>query len=485
MHYTPSILVESLILREMGTYNDQYLRPLVVDADNDHLSHLTETIIRDYAQGSNTPVSAESMSTVAGILHPSYMPAAKAMIANGWGTKRLSFILRIAVTNHHQHLQSAGKQVYFIQGFSEYYDPTYTGNIDPDMNLYINNIVLANETMGVNGVSHTVVSSTNVLFNPEYHTGNDGTDYHVARPQDVFTAMNTLELTNNGEVVSDYRSKLVGGPKSMSKSMSSSAVYLSEIINNWEAATELAEIGNDVNDVYSAATANVASGDLSRNPFIRAIANISGYEQQASFTLNNLKAIDPDLEHKSRIVSDSAGATAAHLVGATEDWSIPTDEAQLSTQIGGIMSGLCMDTMATSINFFATNGENNRDEVSIISVNFMVRSQYSNQQGSLVARIVRDIIPLLSMNSQRLYCITVMADALGETYIDISLNGGPMVRYCVPTFADSAISNVLVPTHGHLLNVADGLSTVLETARSAIADVNSYGQTYAARNTYM
>ena len=468
-----SMEVESLIMRELGTYNNMYLRPITVEADQDHINTLNEVITTQYTPGTTTPVSPEAMMSMSSIIHPSALPTTQANIAEGWGTKRLSFILKVAVYANQGQLQQGNKQVYFIQGFTGWYDPTYTGKLDDEMPFFINNIVLANETMTVNGPVHSIISSSNVLFNPEYLSGAVTGDYHSARPEDVFSTMGTIEAMQGGEQITDQRTKLTSIPKIVNKKVHSPTVYLSEIINSWVMATEQTEFGNSVNDIYSAAKSHLYSGDFSRNPFIRAISNISGYDKQSVFTLNNLKEIDPNLPHKSKLVVNDQAATPVHTTGETEDWSIPKEEAQLATQIGNIMSAITMESMATNLTFFATNANANGDEVTIISANFMVNTQYTNQVNALVSRIKRDIVPSLSLAGNRLYSISVVTDALGESYVDISLNGQPNTRYCIPTFADSMISSLLVPSSSHLMAVADGMTTVLSEARTSLNNVES------------
>ena len=70
------------------------------------------------------------------IVKPTAQTCGMVDIPQGWGGDRLRFCMEVEITSH-----AGGRTLEYITGYTDTMGATLTGNIDPQMRLFINNTV--------------------------------------------------------------------------------------------------------------------------------------------------------------------------------------------------------------------------------------------------------------------------------------------------------------------------------------------------------
>ena len=139
----------------------------------------------------------------------------------------------------------------YLQGYSEYHDPTLSGNIDPNMRFYINSITVV--LRQYDPISRTYIgrpqSTFNVITdhfnNVTYNEVDDTRAMALLGPSDVVQNLNILEMYG-----AEQKPNIINA----SSRISSNNVHTSSRINN----NPIHHFANTINSIIDAK--NLANG---------------------------------------------------------------------------------------------------------------------------------------------------------------------------------------------------------------------------------
>ena len=123
-----------------GTYQPLYSRPYVAEIHGHALDDLANRIERVTRTNPTTRIDGSLISSLSqSIIQPSASWESQLEIPYGWNQTRYRFTLTVMVSTH------LGSEVYYFNGYTEYFDPSYGGNIDgrsfSDFDRSINSLI--------------------------------------------------------------------------------------------------------------------------------------------------------------------------------------------------------------------------------------------------------------------------------------------------------------------------------------------------------
>jgi hypothetical protein len=123
-----------------------------------------------------------------------------------------------------------------------------------------------------------------------------------------------------------------------------------------------------------------------------------------------------------------------------------------------------MDLLISKIVFRSTNqdmaGMINTvliDAKSISSAD--MRMNYEN----FIYRFNTEVMYDLTFGNQDIYQLEMQADMFGDTFISLSLNGGPMVPYNTPSFCDSLMTPVITGNSDSFFKLTNDFETMFNS----------------------
>jgi hypothetical protein len=457
------IRITKLLIHESGTYNPQYRRPYETTLDRSTLGALQERL-----DGSQE-FSPAMMSGVANqFIRPQATPEREVNIVQGWGERRARFMMEV----EHQYM-TGGVITEVILGYTNYWGLGTTGSIDPRMEFYVNSTMhirnsIERSPMG-NQIYSSVIDSSHVMADNNWGQGggiyNPEKD-HRMRPVDVFSTMSRSHLPN-AEGILDMRTALTNTAVKSRRSNSMAANYMATILDTYKNANATQEFGVHEQDILSQARGLVAENPATSDPFLSAVAQVRGTSVGNVFSYGDLLSIDPGVDHVT-VVQFMADAHRAqvHQAGQTQHWGGADLETHTATILSQAVPSLLMSLMLTGIGFKSTNrtvgGQIHTSLFDVVGFSSVDLTPFAQQ---FKVRVEHEILKDLTFNNSMDFAIEMKVDLLGETWIRVSLNSGPMIDYVVPSFCDSLTVPVLTTNANLATRLATDFDMLFEQVR--------------------
>src|SRR5574343_960064 len=235
-----TLRVGRILFQETGTYNDQVTRNYELQNFQSYggTNHALETFgnaIRGGANLSNHLLAQYSYQFLAPQAQISQDNFAK--IDNGWGTRRLYFMMDIYLQRPLTNITER----YVLSGYTDAFEPGVirgdSMQLSPEMKLYINNVVQLRQMniVGANGVQQTAVQPGEMLqvLCGTYHKGSGmavGVNDYSMRPIDIAEASSSIAMGNSYQVpkerMLDFTISFNDGIKLQSRNNNCSNRYL-------------------------------------------------------------------------------------------------------------------------------------------------------------------------------------------------------------------------------------------------------------------
>lgn len=463
--------VVRLLTQETGTYNQQYSRPYNTVMDGDVLRLLTNKL-------EQSPNKAVSANTFAGItnsfLAPQATPEGNVNIVNGWGTKRIRFILTVEFD-----AQLSGKNTHYILGYTDFPGISHSGHFAPDMVFYINSIIQTrksyiNTPMGMREVE-TIADASQVLADNNFTNIYNPAQRYTMRPQDIVTRMATSHLSSgyNDSDDSDLEPAIVHNTGSMlrqeamksRRSNNLASTYVANLMNSFAMGVQTNHFGDPdspSSDIKTLEIVRSQLGDSSApiDPFLHMLSGITNRVAGNSFTFGQLTQFDPNVDNVSdHFIVPPAQMGSIHQAGSTSHWN----GSDISTQAAAILSqsvpAIMMDLLVSKIVFVSTN----HGIGGMPNTNITYGVSFSNSDNTLnwplfANRFEQEVMSNITFNYGMGYRVEMHVDLLGETFIQIQLGSQPSIDYVVPSFCD----NLLTPIVTTQSNLATEVSREFE-----------------------
>lgn len=481
----PNIVIKKMLLiPTKERYQDVYNRSFTLGGNHATMAKLSN-VLEQVGVGQNTVVSEAHLSkTIPEVISISPAALGVAKIPNGWGTQRLRFMLEV------ECIQDVTWSVY-LQGYSEYHDPTLTGNIDPNMKFYINSITVV--LRQYDPISRTYIgrpqSTFNVITdhfnNVTFSEVDDTRAMALLRPSDVVQNLNILEMYGAEQKpnIINASSRISSNNVHTSSRINNNPIHhFANTINSIIDAKNLANSTHNMADVYRLAQQNTVESKILNIPFIYALHLMTGKPTPSDFSLNNLLSIDVTVQNRITLVdhvNDMVIPTHNTMLDSayTESTLQATAESVKAVNTAQVISSILTECMLATLDVSITN-------ISGIPVIAVTNAStfidgidplvYVNKARTKIEHV---LIPKLTDNGYTLIDIYISANILGDTNISISLNRLSHVLFRFPTFADS----LYIPV------IADNITkdSLTDSYCNVIDMVNTMGNTNGNRHYYV
>lgn len=472
--------VAQAIMIESHRYDNMYLRPF----QSQFNGAVSDAICEATNHGVNLqPQVLTEVSSM--FLQPHTDVVGSANLINGFAEKRMTFMIEVV----EQSGLSSGNR-YILSGYTDYYGVSHLSGqptLDPNMKLYFNNLFVLRDVIHDVGHGRTIMSNlaqnNHVLHNPG---ANDYTNNVESRwsmlPENVFS---TLDFNTNpmmGEFLTsgchDNRA-MVSGARLADRRRDSRPNYLAQTIKNYiNANTQDTtwgysnddEVGvPDADQTYSLARAGIQEAPVSSNRLLSAMAVNSSFRTTGYVTYEELCRILPALDHRLNVITKGDVQTMTQMQdtapGQGEGWHSSTYEAIAASLLQQLLPGIMADHLITNVSFVATNDTiGGQDVISLGSFRgFTQHMDYTRYLQAFIDRVQRELLYDISKAGQMSYHIQATVDMMYESVFEISLNGGPSVRFVAPSFCDSLYMPLLTNDVNMLGTMADDVGNLLAT----------------------
>lgn len=459
-----------LIAVETGTYDDAYLRPYSYNVTEQAVNSIANRV---YETGGMSVGAAMLSGGAFQILSPAATPVAPITIANGWGNRRVRFMLEVEVS-----LAIGATHIYYFQGYTDYNGITKTA-IDPNMEFTINSYLAVNRYItNNNGVPHVMdapIGNGQLIQN----TGGvssilEPNSARLMRPADIAKGMQSSYIASTlGSMGGSYdgRNVVTSEPKVSKRSNAVPTNYIATLADNYLNSQRSASMGQSNNSILTSlisTTNDTIAGDI---PFLRRLANIKGMNGSCcKFFLKDLLSIDPTFVSRIKTAVVEGSARQVYNRGNAQHWGGQDYETVAGFMIVNSVPGLMVDMMLTRVAFIATN-KSGQPIFTMMDAKSLTTMDITPYVANFRSRFMSEVLNDVTYNNQVMYEIHGDFDLYGDTKLSISLNGGPLTPYVHPSFCDQLASPVIAPNqqffNAAVHNIDSLLSVVSEAARQS------------------
>ena len=451
-----TLRVVNLIMQETGTYNQQFSRPYSTSFDGNTLNSVTERVI----DRGNGRIDNAALAGITGtFLTPSSAPDAMIGIANGWNEKRVRFLMEIDC-----QYQVGGSASSYIQGYTNFPGIGANHSVAPDMEFYINSIITTKKTPVLTpyGVQtfESVTDNSHVLCNNNWSTMNQPGMQRMMRPQDVFCHMQASHIPGiyDTDISSVYDGRTVLRTEAaMSDRVNGlSASYAAKIIDGYVVGNALTSFGQSEANIINRSRSEVSETQASLDPFMSALSNITSSGITNKFRYSDLMKLDPNVDAVSNyVIAGNTQRVMVHQAGQTAGWHGSDRMTLAATILSQSVPAIMMELMINRIIFKSTNYDiTGQMQTRIIDGKGFSNMDLTQHMDLFSRRLEKEILQDLTFNNQVSYAIEMRVDLLGETWINISIDGQPAIDYVTPSFCD----NLFVPVVTTNVNVVQNLT---------------------------
>ena len=471
-----------LLIPTRHSYNDVYRRSYSFNVNDQTLLKL-ENMFEKQGVKQNSTISELAVATeLPNIMTYNTLPVGNANIVNGWSTKRFRFIMTTEAD------LNGTTMVSYIQGYTEYYDVSMNGLLDPNMKYYINSIT--NVTRIIDPISGGVIvrphSSFNVIID---HNGNNKVESTYNDPYALPLKDNTVMMNNNSplqlirptDITDSIKNNVmyeesnimlhnhaddIDGTKAIvsDRSNNDPISHFTKTINSFITAKSISNNSYEQSDILKNASIRSAEPQIINTPFISALYTVTGIPEPYSFTEKELDLIDPNVKaYIPNANTQLASVDDATFLDTmyTEDLYKQNIETIIAVTVAESINSAIIENMLTKLSFSTTNITGLPVTIITEFNSFIEGVDMIPYVNKVKNKIDSVLMPGISQNGLILIDLHVVANLLGDTTIEISVNNAPKIVYRLPTFADSLYSPVATDEVNKKLITSD-FSTVMD-----------------------
>lgn len=463
-----SLILKSLQVYQLGTYEPQYARPMTVQASEEDMLNL-RLLLQD-RQSLHGVVSDPNWWVLSHRLcQLGEFQSAHAALANGWDTARLGFTLQLQNT----FAPTGAEQIQVVQGYTDYLGYSRSKNqlvLDPQMRFTVNmvqNFRHMDWDSPPVGLQHQTApqSSLRVLSNFNFGGLYGGGQLHGCRAQDVFSAMSALNLPIEGSLI-DTRTMSTTAPMFSSLSQSVPAVWLHGMLHNYrDAVLNHMDILQGIEDLSQHLRGVVAEPSTFRDPFLQTMSRLQQGHVSSTFTWGELQELFTDLPDRGMMLPTPV---RLHRAGEGAMW----DNNELTTQVAALlaqalpaaMGRLGLSHLRGSLSNTGADRVDAEMKAQINGYDFHLpqAGRSSRMEQYVLAsmqRVCHALMPLTHYNAVPLQLeFEVIAGT--EARFKLSLNQQEAQLFAVPLFAD-ALFTPLLCSDAHLRATAEQVQQLL------------------------
>ena len=479
-----ALRVNRILLTPTREYQDVYLRPYQLNVQDIDLNKLEAILNRANPATNGLVTSGAIANSIPNTFNPSGVVSGRADIVNGWGQKRIKFLLEV------ESDRNGSVFVSYIQGYTDYHDPSLSGMVDPNMTFFVNSITNVIRTVDPVGNMYTRFHSN---FNLVTNHGSRGYEENISmlkanRPMDLINNLSSRNLfDSDGTTVLDTTNNIGAQVITSSKTNNNSSEFLAKTITGFYNSSINNPHANPA-EKYDSALDNLAEADISRVPFIQCMAGLTGELQPTTFTLGQLAKVRPDLLDPNSncmmlVTQDTIDPiqTGGSILDSdhTENLYASTIENSIAYNITESITGFMSDNLIQVLDVVISNSTGQYEVFVLNARSFIDGLDITAYVDIVVNKIRTVLLPAITQNNEVQVHANVSSDSMGDTNIAISVNNQAetLIRY--PSFGDSLFAPVVSDEQGHqslsgelskVLNLVDNSVVAQNVNRPPVAD---------------
>lgn len=490
MYRAKRMSVVKLIVQRSGTYGQQYRRPLISTGSGAAINEI-ETVLHN--NSNLTPVSLAKSAFE--LLKPNATPEAPVVIENGWQEERLRFLLHVSIEDQMGFVTN-----HYYTGFTQFSDLSHSGQIDPNMVFTINSVsstkaVQIRSATGIQLLQQPIASAQMIMPNPGSTAVADPNKLFSLMPETVVDEIMNADLRNAVDPNQTFlnASAYFTAPTRSNRRNSIAPDYLNQLVTGYRNVILNPSSEYDSNDAVLENVKQVMQASSNTDDqFLGwlqgrrietggAFGLRGGMLADNQFTINDLMRFDDQVMTKIRSANVPGMVNNVHSaqMSGTSNWGASSAEVQYATILSQSLPAYLSQFQLTRLGISSSNEIAHTGEIVTTFTNVMSYNNSSYMAPVLEAlrsRLNTELFFALSYGNKMNYRCDVQCDLNGETWITISMGGGPDVPFCCPTFCDSLFSSVATTDQNKQLGMARDFQQLFEV-------VNNYVHTVSGSST--
>lgn len=489
-----NLQVVSLMIREIGSFQPQFIRPYETYFDDRTANVLHDRLDRRRASGKITPAVFHGISGQ--IMAPTTNPQAHAYIDNGWQQPRLAFFLRVLAK-----YEGFQPHIHNIQGYTDYDGISPSGYIDTErMVFYINSITSAQEMVEESPFGSIapmrVFDKFQVISDPSFSGIPSTQQIHLIRPSDVIGGVQVAYDLMSSESpyainplsVVDTRTAPGGRVQESSRENNIPSHWLSSVLQQYTSACRDASVSESNADIYDDAYERARESRMGQNPFIVSLMGVQSQNLSTDrFTWHDLVAVDPSLrtaltddsDHRVQVIRGAQvfrfkiGDNDAMRPCSAEN-SMSWGGRDLSTiavvSLANEVTAIMADCQLEYVDFWITNdtlGSHPYFEMPVAR-SFSQMRDMTAQYLRFEQSIINGPFATLSMSNERKLFIHGCFDMFGGSLIRLKIDNEPIEEWQAPTFADRNSSPIVTINSEHKSNLLNHIGHMFNVAKETL-----------------
>lgn len=390
-------------------------------------------------------------------------------VNNGWNEKRLSFVLIVEVLTESSKI----KDIYFLNGYTDYYDPILRKQfdnismLDPTLVFHINTITLITEMLKDDGTPVFSFKDKITLLK-KVGQGMDFdrmmTNDYIIRPEDVFKDV----YMGNVEHGTTYDNEV----KESDRSMTNTVGYISSIMNSIIEGSRTMGPGSEQRFNMSEKIHNIANAATTTRmmecPFLTKLYQFTGESKPSWFNIEQLFSISSHLNSVTEMynVKDSKNVNNILSSDYLSNSLQPTEDNLVALEFYQIVSSLLFDNMLTRASIVLSNHPVHTttplayclDSDSMFHPVFNTPIAIEN----IDIYLKRIVLPKLTRGGNTYVNITADINILGFSSIAIEVNDFDPAIYRFNSSMDNTFSPYITDLNNKRI-IADETSTLIDT----------------------
>lgn len=482
------VRVEKLSIIETGSYQTQFIRPIGLAQLDASANQAIDAATRE-----GTNVTPQAFANVAGqLLSPLSQVDAQAVIPGGYQEKRCRFFMEVAI----KRPNSAITVHQILTGFTDHMGLSLNG-INEDMRFYINNVITTRETINaIGGHNHSqlqVVGCDQLLL-PSYNPQQSGMNEFTMRPMDIMGAGTAGSLMLDTPIpVNDGRATFADGIKLSRRSNLVASNYLSRAVQAYIDAQSSTTDCDNLVSIGDAATGNLNEASVDSNDLFSLFSRVTGFNDQSSLgsiTFRELLEIDPNARNvtKATILDQTARAKAPtpdqSQVFNGSNWEDVVQQSLLQG-IVAVLSECCLRHMRLIGTNMTMEPTHDNWQLRIDYVGGFVPNRPVHYEAQVaLQRILFQVLKPTSRNNLLGITFTIDVDLMGDTRINVGVNGGPSIPYIVPTVADGLSSMLLTTNYQNVTSMGHDLVMLASRIAPTETTMGQPGESLTGNNQW-
>ena len=456
MFTTKRMNVTKLLIQRTGTFGDQYRRPY-----NSSLDGATASKILEAVEGKNIIKASTLANTSMGFIAPQATPEHRIDIINGWGTPRLRFLLEV---QHVDHMGVINNE--YISGYTEYSDLSMNDRVDPKMTFYMNNVgrtrVVTHNTPLGSQTYQNVIDSSHILVNDKFTNAFDSNKLYTLAPESIVSHIDTAGIIGDEDGGSFFDTSTAltkANPTKSDRRNNIAPIYVSGLLDSYlQSARSEEYLGQ--NAILEDVRNNVSSTAFSDDPFLMWMTAHNkrkgyGYSDGNTFTLEDLVSLDPNTVNVMRVANRMQSNT--HVAGSTCSWGGSDGTTQFASILSQSLPAYLSQYCFNKLHFMSTNYTMTGQIETVITntLGYNNGIDQSKEIQSMIYRINTELLTGVSFGNTMPFKIEVNCDLIGETWIEVSLNGEPPQMFVSASYADALMSPIVTTNQGVLNGISN------------------------------